>query len=105
MALQLTKRRHSPHLYIRGTVRGQAVFESTGTADAIEGGTTPILLKVVFMRHSGPGRPRVQSVKAELIEGSVTIDETWGSGVMMNLVRVMERIRPFLDEGENANVC
>lgn len=34
MPLKLTRRKGSAHWYIRGTVRGQAVFETTGTADA-----------------------------------------------------------------------
>ncbi len=33
MALKLKKRGRSPYFYVRGTVRGQIVFESTGTAD------------------------------------------------------------------------
>ena len=73
-------------------------------AQAIAGGDTPILLKVIFMRHSGPDRPRIQTVKVELIEGSSTIDGTLGSCAMINLTRVMERIRPFLNEGGETNV-
>lgn len=34
MPLKLVKRKGSDHFYLRGTVRGQAVFETTGTDDA-----------------------------------------------------------------------
>src|SRR5882757_662852 len=33
MSLKLTRRNGSDHWYIRGTVRGQSVFETTGTDD------------------------------------------------------------------------
>ena len=33
MSLSIVKRKGRPHLYLRGTVRGRAVFETTGTAD------------------------------------------------------------------------
>jgi hypothetical protein len=31
VSLKLVRRKGSPHLYLRGTVRGQSVFETTGT--------------------------------------------------------------------------
>ena len=74
-------------------------------AEAVAGGDTPVMLKVVFMRHAGPDRPRVETVKAELIAGPVTLDEAWGSGVVINLTRAMERTRPFRNEGNDSNVC
>jgi hypothetical protein len=33
MSLELKRRKGSKHWYIRGTVRGQSVFETTGTDD------------------------------------------------------------------------
>ena len=50
MSLRLTRRNGSDHWYIRGTVRGQSVFETTGTddkeaADAIRIGREARLLK------------------------------------------------------------
>ncbi len=35
MALKAVRRRNSPHYYLRGTVRGQSVFETTGTDDPL----------------------------------------------------------------------
>ena len=93
-----------------GSVRlHELAGETCGHADllakAISGSDTPVILKVVLMRHAGPDRPRVQTVRTDLVEGTLAIDETWGSGVVINLPRAMERIRPFLNEGDDANAC
>ena len=70
-------------------------------AKAIEGGPGPVLLKVIAMRFRGPDSPNIPLVKAELIDGELMIDENWGSGVLINLSRIMERVRPFFCSGEN----
>jgi hypothetical protein len=52
LSLKLIKRKDTPHWYLRGTVRGLSVYESTKTADATAAETLRILKERELLEES-----------------------------------------------------
>lgn len=74
MALKLVKRQHSPFWYIRGTVRGSIVFESTKTADRAVADDVRIKREGALLQRSVHGAKAV----ASFIEAAVSYMEVGG---------------------------
>src|SRR5579883_1147561 len=76
MPLKLVRHKKSPHWYIRGTVRGQTVFETTGTGDGKAADALRIKREAQLLERSVFGR----GANVTFLEASVSYLESGGEG-------------------------
>lgn len=89
MPLRLVRHKKSPHWYIRGTVRGQTVFETTGTDDAKTADALRIKRESQLLERSVFGR----GANVTFLEAAVDYLESGGEGRFIpKLVDVLGKI-------------